>query len=81
MPIEDYLQETLHRLEEKYKEMGVATGNVMFRDVGPHRQFRHETLTESLACYLKGIKFFIKCMCFATQTWTRTRGRCTLQNG
>lgn len=56
MPIEDYLAQTLQRLEQIYAEMDKATGSVLFRDVGPYRHFRHETLTESLACYLKGIK-------------------------
>lgn len=56
MPIEDYLQQTLKRLEAFYGAMDKATGTVMFRDVGPYRQSRHETLTESLVCYLKGIK-------------------------
>ena len=56
MPIEDYLQHALRQLEAMYAEMGKSTGNVLFRDVGPYRQFRHETLTESLACYLKGVK-------------------------
>lgn len=56
MTIEDHLDGALQRLEATYAEMGMSTGNVLFRDLGPYRQFRHETLTESLACYLKGIK-------------------------
>ena len=56
MPIEDYLAETLQRLEQIYAEMDKAAGPVLYRDIGPYMQFRHETLTESLACYLKGIK-------------------------
>jgi len=56
MPVEDYLKTALSQLEVMYAEMGKATGNVLYRDVGPYRQFRHETLTESLACYLKGVK-------------------------
>lgn len=56
MPVEDYLEHSLHRLEAMYSEMSKSTGNVLFRDVGPYRQFRHETLTDSLACYLKGVK-------------------------
>lgn len=56
MAIEDYLADVLRRLESIYAEMAKATGPVLFRDVEPGRQFRHETLTESLACYLKGIK-------------------------
>ena len=56
MPIEDYLTQTCQRLEQIYAEMDRAAGPVLFRDVGPHRHFRHEVLTESLACYLKGIK-------------------------
>ena len=56
MSVEDYLTETLQRLEHFYTQMDKATGNLLFRNVGPYKQFRHETLTESLACYLKGIK-------------------------
>lgn len=56
MPIDDYLQHALHRLGFFYLEMGKATGNVVFQGVGQHRQFRHETLTDSLASYLKGVK-------------------------
>ena len=56
MPIEEYLAQTLQRLEQLYGEMDKAAGQVLYRDVGSYRQFRHETLTESLACYLKGIK-------------------------
>ena len=56
MSIEDYLSETLQQLEHFYAQMDGATGNLLFRDVGSYKQFRYETLTESLACYLKGIK-------------------------
>lgn len=56
MTIEDYLEQALHRLEQFYAEMDSAAGPVLFRDIGPYRQFRHENITESLACYLKGIK-------------------------
>lgn len=56
MPIEDYLTSSLAQLEALYRAMDSAAGPVLFRDVGPYHQFRHERLTESLACYLKGIK-------------------------
>lgn len=56
MPIEDYLQQSLQRLEAFYLDMQAATGPLLYRDVGPYRQFRHENTTESLACYLKGVK-------------------------
>lgn len=56
MPVEDYLETAIRQLEAMYAEMSKSAGNVLFRDVGPYRQFRHETLTESLACYLKGAK-------------------------
>ncbi len=49
MLIEDYLTQTCQRLEQIYAEMDSAAGPVLFRDVGPHRHFRHEVLTESLA--------------------------------
>jgi hypothetical protein len=56
MPIEDYLEIALRQLETMYEEMSKSTGNVLFREVGPYRQFRHEPLTDSLACYLKAVK-------------------------
>lgn len=56
MPIEDYLAQTLQQLEQIYAQMDKAAGRLLYQDVGLYRQFRHETLTESLACYLKGIK-------------------------
>ncbi len=56
MPIEDYLAQTLQRLEEIYAKMDKAAEPVLFRNIGPYKQFRHEALTESLVCYLKGIK-------------------------
>lgn len=56
MVIEDYLAHTLRRLEVYYAAMDAATGPVLFRDVGPYRQFRYQRPTESVACYLKGIK-------------------------
>jgi hypothetical protein len=56
MPIEDTLDQTLSRLEQFYAEMQSFAGAVLYRDIGPHRQFRHVSLTDSLACYLKGIK-------------------------
>lgn len=56
MPIEDYLQQSLQRLESFYLDMQGAAGPLLYRDKGPTRQFRHENLTESLACYLKGVK-------------------------
>jgi hypothetical protein len=56
VPLEDYLAETLQKLEQFYVQMDKAAGQLLYRDVGPYRQFRHESFTESLACYLKGIK-------------------------
>jgi hypothetical protein len=56
MPIEDHMAQTLQRLEQIYTEMDEFAGPVLFREVGPHEHFRHEVLTESLTCYLKGIK-------------------------
>lgn len=56
MSIEDYLEQTLLQLEQIYAQMDKATGNLLLRDVGPYKQFRHDTQTESLACYLRGIK-------------------------
>jgi hypothetical protein len=56
MSVEDYLQQSLQRLEGFYLDMQSATGPLLYREVGPYRQFRYENLTESLACYLKGVK-------------------------
>ena len=56
MNIEDYLAKTLKQLEQFYAQMDNVTGRLLFQDVGPHKQFRYGTHTESLACYLKGIK-------------------------
>ena len=56
MAIEDYLARSLQQLETLYAAMGTAAGPVLFRDVGAYRQFRYERPTESVACYLKGIK-------------------------
>lgn len=56
MPIEDFLDQTLGSLEQFYAEMQPSAGAVLYRDLGPHRQFRHVALTDALACYLKGIK-------------------------
>lgn len=56
MMIEDYLAQTLQILEQLYAKMDKVAGQLLYKDMGPYRQFRHETFTESLACYLKGIK-------------------------
>ena len=37
MTIEDHLDGALQRLEATYAEMGMSTGNVLFRDLGPYR--------------------------------------------
>jgi hypothetical protein len=56
MPIEQYLEEVLRRLEAMYSEMGTATGAIVYIDDGIYPRFRHERLTDSLVCYLKGVK-------------------------
>jgi hypothetical protein len=56
MPIDQYLDEVLRRLEAMYSEMGGATGDILFIDDRIYPRFRHETLTDSLVCYLKGVK-------------------------
>jgi hypothetical protein len=56
MSAEDHLEQSLRRLQEFYLAMQEASGPLVYRDVGPHRQSRHENLTESLVCYLKGVK-------------------------
>ena len=56
MPVEDFIEQTLLRLQGHYDALDRNTGRIHFRAVGPNLQFRHETLSESLVCYLKGIK-------------------------
>ncbi len=56
MPIEEYLRGVLHRLEAIYAEMGAATGHIVCIDDGVYPRFRYEKLTDSLVCYLKGVK-------------------------
>jgi hypothetical protein len=56
MATDEYLLGTLHRLQALYVEMDKATGPIEFRNLGSHHAFRHLQRTESLVCYLKGVK-------------------------
>lgn len=56
MAIEDLLEQSLRQLGTLYASIDAAAGPVLFRDVGPYRQFRYERPTESVACYLKAVK-------------------------
>lgn len=55
-PIDEYLRKALCRLEAMYAEMGKATGAIVHIDDGIYPRSRHETLSDSLVCYLKGVK-------------------------
>lgn len=56
MDIESYLESTLSTLEALYHEMADVIHPPIFIDVGGYMAWRYETLTESLACFLKGAK-------------------------
>lgn len=56
MDIDKYLEITLSELGVLYHEMAVSIESPVFEDVGGHRAWRYRTLSESLACFLKGVK-------------------------
>ena len=56
MEIESYLEKIIGRLEELYHQMERQMTPPVFINDGIYPRFRHETLSDSLACYLKGIK-------------------------
>ncbi len=56
MGIEEYLKTMLTRLEELYQQMQHQTEAPVFIDDGVYPRFRYNTISDSLACYLKGVK-------------------------
>jgi len=56
MDIDKYLETTLSELGALYHEMAALIEAPVFEDVGGYRAWRFKTLSESLACYLKGVK-------------------------
>jgi hypothetical protein len=56
MNIEEYLAKTLSRLETLYHQMQLKMEQPVFIDDGVYPRFRYEIQSDSLACYLKGVK-------------------------
>lgn len=56
MDIDSYLDSRLSDLEALYHEMAGAIRPPVFVDVGGYMAWRYETRSESLACFLKGVK-------------------------
>jgi hypothetical protein len=56
MDIDSYLENTLSVLGAIYREMAAKIQAPVFADVGGYRAWRYQNLSESLACFLKGVK-------------------------
>jgi hypothetical protein len=56
MDIDKYLENTLSDLGVLFHEMAASIEAPVFEDVGGYRAWRYKTLSESLACFLKGVK-------------------------
>jgi len=56
MDIDTYLENTLSDLGTLYHEMAGEIQAPVFADVGGYRAWRYQDLSESLACFLKGVK-------------------------
>jgi hypothetical protein len=56
MDIDSYLENTLSHLGCLYHEMANEIQAPIFVDVGGYKAWRYQNLSESLACYLKGVK-------------------------
>ncbi len=56
MDIDSYLERTLSDLGVLYQEMAGKIEAPIFADFGGFRAWRYQTLTESLVCFLKGVK-------------------------
>lgn len=56
MDIDSYLENTLSDLGVLYHEMAGEIQAPIFADVGGCRAWRYQDLSESLACFLKGVK-------------------------
>lgn len=51
-----YLKDTLSKLESLYHEMQGRFEAPVLQDMGGAKRFRYRSLSESLACFLKGAK-------------------------
>ena len=56
MDTDSYLENVLSDLGALYHEMAAKIEAPVFVDVGGYQEWRYENLSESLACFLKGIK-------------------------
>lgn len=56
MDIDTYLENTLSDLGALYHEMANQIQGPFFVDVGGYKAWRYQDLSESLACFLKGLK-------------------------
>lgn len=56
MDIDTYLEDTLSDLGALYHEMANQIQTPIFVDVGGYKAWRYQVLSESLACFLKGVK-------------------------
>jgi hypothetical protein len=56
MDIDSYLEKTLSALSAHYHQMAAEIEPPVFTDVGGYKAWRYPNQTESLACFLKGVK-------------------------
>lgn len=56
MDIDSYLEKTLAQLGSLYLEMSTQIPPPQFVDIHGHKTFRYLDISESLACFLKGVK-------------------------
>ncbi len=56
MDIDKYLENSLSKLEGLYHEMDSKIEAPVLVDVGGYARFRYQNVSESLACFLKGVK-------------------------
>lgn len=56
MDTDEYLKDVISRLEALYHKMYQCTELPVFVRDDVYQRFRHETLSDALACYLKGVK-------------------------
>lgn len=56
MHIDSYLEKTLANLESLYQEMSNQIEPPVFVDISGYQTFRYQRISESLACFLKGVK-------------------------
>ena len=56
MDIDTYLENTLSELGGLYHEFADKIDPPVFVDIGGIKVWRYQKISESLACYLKGVK-------------------------